>query len=132
MTEKNEMLALLNDSFCIGELKNSVPSIPCRAIICGVEVKETGDDLGEITLQFLVLSPILDAPYIIERYYHDWSVYGGIEAAFHCLLDDSIVENFYDTVGTVFDAEIVYSAYQDKICTDLELVKLIAPPIASA
>ncbi len=113
-------------AFTTGEL----PTVKCRAVICGVSIKPNDDDkdFGFIKIQFLLLSPELSNVSIYEKTYVDWSIYGGIEAAFHCLINDDEVDGFENLIGTVFDAQVYYRAYDSKIIGELELVRVVALP----
>ncbi len=119
----------LND-YVICELPNDVPTLKCRAIICDVCVTETNPEYetGNIDIAFIVLCPTFEEPFVYEKHFTNWSIHGGIEAAFECLINDSLADSFYDLIGTVFDAEITYHAYKNKIHAELELQEMILPP----
>lgn len=128
---KNTMLELSMSDYLISALPdNDSPTRKCRAVICDVYIEETDreEGLGDIDVAFLLLSPTFQEPYIFEKHLTNWSIEGGIEAAFQGLIPDDLVESFYDLVGTVFDAEIEYVVCGNKMCADLVLQRMIAPP----
>lgn len=120
----------IND-FIISELPNNdIPTRKCRAVICDVCVVETDPEykLGNIDIVFMLLSPSFEEAFIFEKHFTNLSIESGIEAAFDCLIDDNLVSSFYDLIGTAFDAEIQYRAYNSEICTELILRKMVLPP----
>lgn len=109
---------------------DDAPMRKCRAIVGSVDVKEytSARGLGDIAIKFLVLIPSYREPYIYKKTYSNWSIKGGMEAAFECLIDNQFVDSFEELVGTVFDAEIVYGVANGKMCAELRLKKMILPP----
>lgn len=120
------------NNFCIPEFSVcNLKPLQCRAIICDVAIEETDHEncLGTIELQFLIVSPSLEEPAIYKKGFDKWSIDGGIEAAFHCLITDDDVNEFPNLIGTVFDAEIYYRTYNSSIYGELELKKVVALPV---
>lgn len=109
---------------------DDAPTRKCRAVICDVYIEETDreEGLGNIDIAFLLLSSSFEEPYIYEKHLTNWSLEGGIEAAFQGLVPDDLVESFYDLIGTVFDAEIEYGVRDNQMCADLVLQRMITPP----
>ena len=110
---------------------NKLPAILCRAVICSVYVEETDseENLGKIDIDFLLLNPSFEEPLIFEKHYVDWPIEGGVEPAFECLISDDVVGGFDNLVGAIFDAQIYFSEYEDKIRDEFQLNKLVALPL---
>ena len=124
----------LNDYIIRALPDDDAPTRKCRAVICDVYTEETDSEvgLGNVEIAFLLLSPSFEEPYIYEKRFINWYLNGDIAAAFECLVDDSLASSFYDLIGTVFDAKIIYHAYKNKIHAELELQKMIlSPPTAN-
>ena len=130
----DSILKLTTSDYLIPALPDdSVPTRECRAVICDVYTEETDSEggLGNVEIAFLLLSPSFEEPYIYEKRFINWYLNGDIAAAFECLVDDSLASSFYDLIGTVFDAKIIYHAYKNKIHAELELQKMILSPLTA-
>lgn len=130
----DSILKLTASDYLIPALPDDdVPTRKCRAVICDVCIVETDTEykLGNIDITFIVLCPTFEEPFIYEKHFINWSIDGDIETAFECLIDDCFVSSFYDLIGTVFDAEITYHAYENKIHAELELQKMILSPLTA-
>ena len=106
------------------------PTITCRAIIYDVFVNETDPEegLGEIDISFILFSSNFDEPMVLEKKFSNWSVDGGIEAAFECLITDDEVQGFTSLIGAVFNAEISFRVGENGVYDDFRLTEVIALP----
>lgn len=128
---KNTMLELSMSDYLISALPDAdAPTRKCRAVICDVYIEETDreEGLGNIDIAFLLLSSSFEEPYIYEKHLTNWSLEGGIEAAFQGLVPDDLVESFYDLIGSVFEAEVYYCASNNELHAGLELLEMMTPP----
>ena len=127
------------NDFIIPALTTSeLPATKCRAVICGVSVTPEVDDenLCFVKIQFLLISPELKKTSIREQTFSNWSI-DCVESAIDSLkisdeagflIENSDVDGFGGLLGTVFDAEIHYRAYESKIIDELGLVRVVALP----
>ena len=117
---------------------SKLPSIKCKAVICGISVTPNDDDkdLCVVKMKFLLISPQLDQASIYEHMFSNWSL-AGVESAIDCLkcsdepgflITNDEIEDFYGLLGTVFNAEIHYSAYDSEITSELGLINVVALP----
>lgn len=125
-------LALSLNDFYISELpKNDIPTRKCRVMIIDVCVKETNPEevVGDIDIQFLVLSPSYAEPFIHEKQYINFPIDDGVVMAFEELEEPVGVDDFRELVGAVFEGKITYGAYKNEIYVDLILEKMLIPPL---
>lgn len=119
------------DDYLIRAFPDDAPTRKCRAVVCDICTVENDADekLGNVDIVFMLLSPAFEEPFIFEKHLIDWSLEGGIEAAFQFLVPEDVVDSFYDLIGAAFDAEIEYCVRDNQMSAELILQKMLTPPI---